>query len=187
MSNLTKKAIKTVFLQLLEKKPYNQITVRDIVEECGINRNSFYYHFADIAALAEEIVMEQTDKMIAEHPTVDSLEDFLNNVVDLATGNRKLMYHIYNSVRRDMFEKYLWKVCEHCSKMYLNDILTRNNVGETESKMIINYYKCAAFGQIIGWFNDGMKSDIKMQNELICALKKGMTEEMVARCGELKK
>ena len=56
MPNFTEKAIKVSFMKLLNAQPLNQISVRDIVEECGINRNSFYYHYQDIPALIEEIV-----------------------------------------------------------------------------------------------------------------------------------
>ena len=45
MANFTRKAIKEAFLKLLNQRPLSQITVKDIVEDCGINRNSFYYHF----------------------------------------------------------------------------------------------------------------------------------------------
>lgn len=45
MPNFTKKEIKRSFIKLLNEQPLNQISVRDIVEDCGINRNSFYYHF----------------------------------------------------------------------------------------------------------------------------------------------
>ena len=43
MASFTKDAIKESLLQLLEEKPYSKITVKDIVDRCGINRNSFYY------------------------------------------------------------------------------------------------------------------------------------------------
>lgn len=45
MANFTKQAIKASFLKLLNQQPLSKISVRDIVEDCGINRNSFYYHF----------------------------------------------------------------------------------------------------------------------------------------------
>ena len=54
MPNFTRRAIKESFLKLLNQRPLNQITVKDIVEDCGINRNSFYYHFEDLPALLEE-------------------------------------------------------------------------------------------------------------------------------------
>ena len=43
MPNFTKKAIKETFIKLLDERPLNQITVKYIVEDCGINRNSIYY------------------------------------------------------------------------------------------------------------------------------------------------
>ena len=43
MANFTRRAIKEAFTSLLEERPLNDITVKDIVERCGINRNSFYY------------------------------------------------------------------------------------------------------------------------------------------------
>ena len=64
MANFTKQAIKASFMKLLSQKPLNKISVRDIVEDCGINRNSFYYHFQDIPSLLGEIVTEQTDQLI---------------------------------------------------------------------------------------------------------------------------
>ena len=59
MPNFTKKAIKETFVALLDERPLNRITVKDIVEACGINRNSFYYHFEDLPALLEEIIAER--------------------------------------------------------------------------------------------------------------------------------
>lgn len=41
----TKEIIRDAFWELLEEKPYNKITVQDIVNRCQVNRNTFYYHF----------------------------------------------------------------------------------------------------------------------------------------------
>ena len=45
MPTFTKNAIRETFIELLKKKFIDKITVKDIVEECGINRNTFYYYF----------------------------------------------------------------------------------------------------------------------------------------------
>lgn len=60
--NRTKKAISDAFWQLLEEKPYNKITVQNIVECCQVNRNTFYYHFQDIPALTEYSIQEWTEE-----------------------------------------------------------------------------------------------------------------------------
>lgn len=54
MPSFTKKAIMETFLRLTEKKALEKITVRDLVDACGVNRNTFYYYFQDIYAVLEE-------------------------------------------------------------------------------------------------------------------------------------
>ena len=65
MANFTKKAIKETFVELLEEHPLSDITIKDIVEKCGINRNSFYYHYHDLPDLIEEIVKEDAEGTLA--------------------------------------------------------------------------------------------------------------------------
>ena len=60
MASFTRKAIMASFVKLLEERPLSKVTVKDIVEDCGINRNTFYYHFEDIPSLIEAIVREET-------------------------------------------------------------------------------------------------------------------------------
>ena len=67
MPNFTKAAIKQAFIQLLDERPLKQITVKDIVEQCGINRNSFYYHYQDIPSLIQEIFTQGSVKRIYLH------------------------------------------------------------------------------------------------------------------------
>lgn len=55
MPTFTKRAIIESFLRLVGKKTLDKITVRDLVDDCGINRNTFYYYFQDIYAVMEEI------------------------------------------------------------------------------------------------------------------------------------
>lgn len=64
MPPFAKREIKNSFIKLLTERPISQITVKDIVEDCGVNRNSFYYHFQDIPSLLEEIIVEMTAKVI---------------------------------------------------------------------------------------------------------------------------
>lgn len=41
------------FWACLERKPYDRISVSEVVREAGVNRNLFYYHFNDLSNLAE--------------------------------------------------------------------------------------------------------------------------------------
>ncbi|MBR4090617.1 MAG: TetR/AcrR family transcriptional regulator, partial [Mogibacterium sp.] len=71
-SNFTKKAIQDAFLELLNEKPLGKITVKDISEKCGVNRNTFYYHYQDICMLLEEMCENDFDHIVEMYP------DFVN-------------------------------------------------------------------------------------------------------------
>lgn len=46
-SNITKKALAQSLKELGSTKILDKITVADITNHCGVNRQTFYYHFND--------------------------------------------------------------------------------------------------------------------------------------------
>jgi AcrR family transcriptional regulator len=59
----TRKAIKDAFLNLIQTKGYERITVQDIADEAVINRNTFYLHYVDKPDLMEKLRQESMDKL----------------------------------------------------------------------------------------------------------------------------
>ncbi|MBR1811722.1 MAG: TetR/AcrR family transcriptional regulator C-terminal domain-containing protein [Clostridia bacterium] len=47
----TKAALAAALKARLKKQPLNKISIRELSEDCDINRQTFYYHFSDIYAL----------------------------------------------------------------------------------------------------------------------------------------
>ncbi len=60
MAVRTKQAIRQAFIELLNERPLDKISVKDIAERSTVNRNTFYYYYADIYALVEEIFQTET-------------------------------------------------------------------------------------------------------------------------------
>lgn len=173
MPNFTRKAIKESFLKLLSQRPLSQITVKDIVEDCGINRNSFYYHFADLPALLEEIFTERVSALIESHPTIDSVEEGLDAIVEFVMQNKRAIYNIYNSLSRDVFERNLMDVCQYIVTTYVNTLLEGKSVSEEDKAVLMRFHKCTCFGSIIDWLNSGMKNDVSNYFRNICRLHLG--------------
>ncbi|MBQ9580241.1 MAG: TetR/AcrR family transcriptional regulator [Lachnospiraceae bacterium] len=184
MTNLTKKAIKEAFLELLSDRPLHQITIKDIVEQCGINRNSFYYHYQDLPALIEEIVMEEADAIIDEYPSIDSIEIAFNVALSFARKNRTAILHIYNSVNRDIFEQYLWKVSDYAVTNFGSRAFANKEINAEDREVIENFYKCEFFGFAIYWLQNGMREDVESRIGRIFELQHGMLEETINRCSK---
>lgn len=70
MSELTKRAIQESFKKLLSNQPLDKITVKNITDDCGVNRNTFYYHYSDIYQLLEEIFLTEAQKSVERWKSV---------------------------------------------------------------------------------------------------------------------
>ena len=72
MSEITKKALAETLKKLLSKNKLNKITIKEITEDCGINRQTFYYHFKDIYDLLEWIYKNEVIQEIEEKTTYET-------------------------------------------------------------------------------------------------------------------
>ena len=182
MPEYTKDKIADTLMRLLANKSLDKITVKLLVSEFGISRQSFYYYFQDIPQLVETIINEDANRVIQEHPSIESVEDCLNAAIRFALENRKAVLHIYHSINRDIYEQYQWRVCEHAVTTYVDGILAGRTVAEPDRKLMIDYLKCMCFGFVVGWMETGMQEGIQSRFHRICELKRGDLDAMITRC-----
>ena len=72
---LTKMLIRRAFLDLLRTKPMQGISIKELCTAAGINRGTFYSHYADIYDLLEQIEDDMMhDFQEALKPLLDSGE-----------------------------------------------------------------------------------------------------------------
>ena len=179
MPNFTKKAIKDSFWKLLNEQPLSQISVREIVEECGINRNSFYYHFQDIPSLVEEIVMDAATALIQKYPSIASIDEAVEAAFRFTLDNKKAVLHICNSINRNIYEQYLMRICEYIVATYFDTVFSNENIDEEARQTIILFIKCELFGLSIDWINTGMNENAITKLKHILTLCSGDRKSVV--------
>lgn len=170
MPPFAKREIKNSFIKLLTERPISQITVKDIVEDCGVNRNSFYYHFQDIPSLLEEIIVEMTAKVIENLPEESTFEEKVTAALQEINLNKRMIYHIYGSSNREFYEKQLMKICEHVTRIYIRSREYSERVDSKDLEFVISYLKCELFGQLIDWLNHDMSYDIVEHSRILCRM-----------------
>ena len=181
MPNFTYNAIKASFIKLLNERPLSQIKVKDIVADCGVNRNTFYYYFHDIPSLIEDMVTEEAEYIIQKYPSADTIEAFFETVIDYVLEKKTMFLHIYNSVNRELFEQYLWQVCERVVILYVDSVLDGRRIRPEDRRIIVQYLKALSFGIASAWLHSGLTEEIRFTFERIYQLKKGTVEEMIRR------
>lgn len=184
MPSFTKRAIKESFLKLLDERPLSQITVKDIVEDCGINRNSFYYHFADIPTMVTEIITDRADEIISQYAPSDNIEACLSAVTEMAAGHKRAILHIFRSVNRDTLEEYMMRICRHAVESYIDAAIGEVDINADDREILIRFAQCEIFGQAIAWLGSGMSYDIDSQFSRLCQLMRGLLDEVIRRAVE---
>lgn len=141
---------------LLKEKKLNKITVQDIADECGINRQTFYYHFQDIYDLVEWTCIEDTEKVLKENRTYDTWQEGFLSVFDLAKKDKTFIDNIYRSVSLEMFEQYLYRLVYPLLKNVVDEKANGQTVREENKKYIADFYKYAFVGVLLEWIRNDM-------------------------------
>ena len=183
MAPFAKREIKRSFLRLLSEESISQITVKEIVEDCGVNRNSFYYHFQDIPSLLEEIVVELADDVIKALPQDAAMEDCVRMALEELARNKKVLYNIYCSSNGRFYEKQLMRICEHVTRSYISSRNYARHVSGEDLQYIISFLKSVMFGEIIDWLIQDMNYDITEHSVQLCKMFAGTLTAVCRKCG----
>ena len=150
----------------------------------AVSQRSLYYHFRDIPALLEDLITDQADRIIAAQGPALSLADCLETAARFALDHRQAVLHINQSAHRDLFELCLMDVCRRVVEDYAAATAGGVPIPAEDRAVIIRFYQCECFGQIMAWLNDGMRYDLGKQFRRLCYLGEGMTERMLKRAME---
>mgnify|MGYP000385528223 CR=1 FL=1 len=155
----TKNLIRDVFINMLNEKPLAKITVTDIAKKCDINRNTFYYHYQDIYEILSEIFQKELKKVIEEYNDTLSWEESFLLAAEFALENKKAVYHIYNSVRREELEDYIYNVSGNIMTRYVEKKSEDIPASEGDKKLIATFYQSALTEMVLRWIQDEMEED----------------------------
>lgn len=146
-----KETIAEAVLTLLTEEKMKKLTVKDIVDQCHITRQAFYYHFEDIPDLFRWMIKEFTSNIFQEVLSKENAEDGLRCFFVMAI-------HALPYVKRGLDSNY-GEELEHLSRQYIQQFFALvaenlNYYGQcsaTEAKIILRYHSLAVLGLLREW------------------------------------
>ena len=155
MSQLTKRAIVDATVALAQVRPLNKITVRDIVEACGITRNTFYYHFHDIYEVLESAIegaFVEISNACGENP-----ERLLFALVDFCVENKRLFVNLYRAIGGERVSDYVGKQINALLKERLMREASDLAIEAEDLRVICAFYEEALTGLLMRWIRNDAK------------------------------
>ncbi len=157
MQKDTKTIISETFLDLLGQKPFDKITIKDIVEACNINRNTFYYYYSDIYDLLEEIFKKELIEMLDNYKHYGSWVEGFIKMLTVAYNHKKVINNICSSRSYDYFENYMYKSCSSIMIDLVSYHAEGMSVPDEDIEFIASFYEYAMVGILSEWFRTGMR------------------------------
>ena len=161
MAQTTKRALAASLKKLLAQKPLDKITIVDIVTDCEVNRQTFYYHFQDIYDLMDWIFVSEATQVIQGKKTYNTWQQGFLQIFEYVLANKALITNAYHSLSREQMERYLYDVTYHLLIDVVEEQAAGIPVRQEDTAFIADFYKYAFVGLLLDWIRQGMKEDPK--------------------------
>lgn len=157
MSLITKRALAQSLKNLMRKSTLNQITVKDVVVDCGVNRQTFYYHFKDIYDLIEWIYITEAVEKIDKFKSYNTWQQGFKIILDYVRDNLEFCTNCLNSLGREPLDRFLYNATFKLLIDVVNEVAEGTEVNDRERKFIADFYCYAFIGITIQWIRGGAK------------------------------
>ena len=162
------------FLELLEKKDFTYITVKEICEKAGVNRSTFYLHYETVSDLLAESARYIIDQFVEAmpHDTAEFMSQIQTRPLEelyLITPEYLTPYLNYIKKHRRIFRTTL----EQASVLGMNDaylslnrhvfipILIRYHVPLPNQKYMMPFYINGIMGIVNEWLKENCEDSIE--------------------------
>lgn len=109
MSQRTRQALAASLKRAMLKKPLSKISVRELIEDCNVNRKTFYYHFDDIYALVKWMLEQEAVELVKQFDLVVNYKEAILFILDYVETNKHILNCAYDSMGRDGLKRFLYQ------------------------------------------------------------------------------
>ncbi|KRG08220.1 TetR/AcrR family transcriptional regulator [Staphylococcus sp. NAM3COL9] len=170
----TKSAIKNAFIQLLEEKDLEKITIQNITQLADVNRGTFYLHYEDkyilLSDMEDEFISGLTDKIVFEKVIMHGVsieafakafsEEVLKNIITYLYDNIEFYKVIFKLDRKSKIE-------EKISDLMLNNMKKSIPLSNTVSGIPIDYFHSYVNGATVSFIKHWVQDEDRMDPDTV--------------------
>lgn len=167
-------------LSLLERKEFAYITIREICQEAGVNRSTFYLHYENTSDLLKETTQYVLDTFLSYFP-VDSQKiahrfqecslkellfitpEYLTPYLTFIQENQR----IFSTSIRQFGTMNFQNVYEKMSLHIFDPILSRFDIPESNRPYVMKFYLAGITAIVMQWIQNNCKESIDQMSSII--------------------
>lgn len=156
-STITKQAIAKGLKNSMLLKSFDKITISDITKECGLNRQTFYYHFQDKYELLNWIFYNEVIEVFTRDLSLDNWQDNLYAMLHVMECDRTFYQNAIRQSFQDEFTDYLVEISTALFGTIIDNIAGIDQANESNRKVLSEFFAFGVVGLILAWAKGGMK------------------------------
>ncbi len=137
--------------RLIMEKRVKKLTVKDIVEECNITRQTFYYHFEDIPDLFRWILKRGAEELMEECMQQEGEEQMLRYLFLMLLNAQPYMRRGITSNYREELEQITRETFYAFFEQAAAEGGLYRNYSGRDAKLLIRYHCGAILELLQGW------------------------------------
>lgn len=163
----TKELLAITLQELMKKNNLDKITIKNLTQACGINRQTFYYHFKDIYELVYWMLDVEGEKLLRDKNLLVSPNNIVLYLYDYLIANEESIRAIYFSLSKSILERYIVDKTQILLLSLLDNDSRLNHVKKDVKKEVCNFYKYSFVGYAFEWIRNGMSRNHNFPLEIV--------------------
>ena len=157
----TKKSFADALKKAMQHKAFSKITVSEIIESCGVNRKTFYYHFEDIYALLKWMFEEEALEVVKHFDLLLNYEEAIRFVMQYVDENDYIISCAYDSIGRDEMKRFFYADFVGVVTSVIDGAEEKLNkrIDPDFKAYVAKFYTEALSGRLIDWAKERDKHD----------------------------
>ncbi|MBQ5332275.1 MAG: TetR/AcrR family transcriptional regulator C-terminal domain-containing protein [Oscillospiraceae bacterium] len=133
----------------LSYMPLEKITIKQLTDDCGLNRQTFYYHFDDIYDLLKWLFEWEAETAVHLHDVSVSWKDTMRKMLKYLSDNKRFCVSVLNSVGHRHVSRFLLDFMSTLTEKIISDCMEEYGIAPAESDrefadFFIDFYSGAA-------------------------------------------
>ncbi len=165
----------------LQSEPLDRVTVTGLVQDCGLTRQAFYYHFRDVQELAVWMFENEVAEAVRVSARQDAWADGLVRLLKYLRGNQSSTAAVLDGLGRAGLERFLFWQMRPVTEAVVREVGGGGPASPDDRAMVVDFYTSAVLAAVLRWVSDGMVADPYRLVGDVELMLHGAVQESVAR------
>ncbi|MFZ1382900.1 MAG: TetR/AcrR family transcriptional regulator C-terminal domain-containing protein [Scrofimicrobium sp.] len=181
MSSSTRDTLGRILKDQLRTTPLDRITVSGLTLAAGINRQTFYYHFADVYDLAVWVFEQDVANHIMEHASYNQWAEGYRTLLQYMRENYDQTRAVLNSVDHRERDAFFLRQFRAMMSAIVTELQGDLVLSDEDRRFVIDHFAAIVLGHFLQWLVDDAQEDPDVLVPKIEKVLRGTVRESLER------